>query len=150
MSYVTDAKLLQAVAGRLKTTPSGLPAYYADEIVPQANVAATQDILGRLLARGYTQEQIDVWDRRVEFAFALGVYYSLLNSGAYAGLDPKTMELLDRRKELDTILVFAGGVITQPVGNRPGLTATAGPSAQGGIFNYPDPDDTTLGNYIDW
>lgn len=150
MSFVTDGQLLAMVADRLKVRPADLPAYWADSITPQANESAYQEVLGRLLDRGFTKTQIDQWDRGAEFQQAIGLYLALVNGGAYAGYDAGVLQMLDRRKELKEVLVFISGEWVKPVGDRPGLVTTAGPNTAGGTFNWPDPDGPGVGDYTRW
>jgi hypothetical protein len=150
VAFVTDQQLLEAVADRLKVAAKDLPDHYAATIVPQANAGAYQEILGRLLNRGFTKSQIDQFDRGAEFQLSIGLYLSVVNGGAYAGFDPEVVRALDRRRELDTVLVFVSGVWVKPDLSGPGQVTTAGPSAEGGLFNWPSPDDPNLGEYTRW
>src|SRR5579883_1872870 len=61
--FVADALVKDRLAKQLKQDPANLPDYW-DQIVADAHEAATNDIYGALLARGYTQTQIQSWDRR--------------------------------------------------------------------------------------
>ncbi len=148
--FISSFVLQQAVADRLKLAGvSTLPDHYLTSILPDALNGSYQEILGRLMARGFTKEQVDSFDRGAEFQRAIGIYLALVNGGVYAGMDPETMKCLDRRKELDSVLVFNAGIWIKPVGNQPGLVVTAGASAQGGIFNWPtgqDDEAPGLGN----
>ena len=134
MSFLRDVDLLANLADRLKLGGAAeLPDYWASTIVPQANQSAYQEILGRLLRRGFTKAQIDLWDRGREFQQSLGVYFALVNGGAYQGYDTLTIDRLDRRCELDTVLVFVAGVWVIPPAGNPGLVTTGG-----GVSDWPD------------
>lgn len=149
--FVEDTELLTALANQLKaSSPNELPAYYAADLIGRSNTAAYQEIVGRLRARGYTQTQVDGWDRGEEFQLAIGLYFCLVNSGAYGGFDPMAMQALDRRKELDKVIVFVNGEFIRPSGDEPGLIVTSGPSTTGSVFNFPDPDDSRIGEITDW
>ena len=151
MSFITNNQLLQAIADRLKlASTSELPAYWSSTIGPDANTAAYQEIVGQLLARGYSKSQVDAWDRGAEFQKSIGLFFALSNAGVYAGYDPETIENLDRREELERVIVTVSGEWVKPTGDKPGLITTAGPSAEGGIFNFPDPNGEELGRYTHW
>lgn len=151
MSFVTDAELSAAVADRLKLAGvESLQDYWTDTIIPQANAAAYQEILGALLARGFTKATADAWDRGEEFQLSQGLFFALMNAGAYQGYDPETLKCLDRRADLANVLVFVAGEWVKPVGDKPGLITTSGPSAEGGMYNWPDPDSPELGRYTRW
>jgi hypothetical protein len=113
--YLTDAQLLAALAGALnKTDPAALavdPRTLAD-----ANTFAGQEVTGRLLQRGYTQAQIDAWDRTREFHTCVALWWCFTYGGVpYAGDDERVKEF-DRRKELSDPLtaVFVDGVMVLP------------------------------------
>lgn len=151
MSFVTDLELSGAVADRLKLGGiSSLQPYLTNTIIPQANQSAYQEILGSLLARGFTKSEVDAWDRGEEFQLAIGLFFALMNSGSYQGYDQETLQCLDRRKELKSVLVFVDGAWVKPTGDKPGLITSSGPSAEGGIFNWPDPGSAGLGGYTRW
>lgn len=104
MSFQTDAALKTAVAGRLKQSESDLPDYW-DEIVSKANTAAYQEIVSRLTARGYSQAVINAWSRGNEFQHDIGLFWALVHGGGYSEADDRFINKLDRRNELDTVLV---------------------------------------------
>jgi len=153
--FVTDVQLTQALADRLKQAVAALPAYYTSTIVPRANIAAYQEIVGRLLARGFAPSQIAAWDRGAEFQYDLGCFFAIVYSGLYAGYDQKTLELMDRRKELTgtddspAVQVFVNGKWVQPDDTQ-GNPTTGPPVTTGSIFNWPDPEDPSLGKYTRW
>lgn len=148
MAFLTDGQLETALAAALKVASVSDLDDYWDTIVPQANAAAYQEILGRLLRRGFTKAQVDAWDRGSEFQRDIGLYYALIKGGVYAGYDPRTVQALDRRKELDSVLVFVSGVWKTPE-ESPG-TCGSGSLSPSGIFNFPDPTDPNSGEYTEW
>jgi len=150
MPYVSDGQVLTMVADVLKVQPADLPAFWAATIVPQANERAFATIQSELLRRGFTADQVDAWDRRVEVNRDLAIYYALRRGGAYAGYDEATVQSFDVRADLKTELLSVSGVWVKPVGDFPGLVATAGPSAYGGIFNWPTEETTGLGDTLRW
>lgn len=152
MAAITAAELLTALSDRLKSTSAiELPAYWAGTIVPQAVTAGYQDVLGALLARGFSKAQVDAWDRLGEFHLSQALYWALVNGGATLDqAHPDALKALDRREDLKSVLVFANGVWVQPPAGNPGLVVTAGPDASGGVFSWPDPDDSNLGRPTVW
>ena len=144
--FITDDQLLDALANRLHTAVSALPSFWTG-IVGDSNTAAYNEIVGRLMARGFLKADIDQWDRGAEFQRRVGVWFMLRDGGAYAGFDAETIKSMDCRKDLDTTLFAVSGAWVKPSGDEPGLATTGGPLATGGIFNFPNPDDPDLGEY---
>lgn len=144
MAFITDEQLRDALADRLKVAGNDVPAAFSSTIVNRSNTAAYQDVVGRLIARGYTKAQIDQWDRGAEFQTMIGLYWCVVNAGAYGGFDPETLKAWDRRKELAEVIVAINGAWVRPTGDQPGLVVTSGPSTSGSLFNL-DPDDGRVG-----
>jgi hypothetical protein len=145
VAALTDAEVKDLLAAQLKMAPNDLPGLY-EKIVPRAHLFGYQECLGRLMRRGFTQAQVDAWDRLAEFEGDLSIWKALLMAGAYAGFDRDTLAALDRREELDTVLVFDAGVYVDPA------TAEAGPGTVGfgresttGEFAWP-PNDGSPGD----
>lgn len=142
MAYITASQLQAALASFLKIREADLPDYW-QPLSSQAANFARQEIVGRLLRRGFTEAQVDAWDRDFEFSRDLGLWKAVVLGGAYTGFDANVLKALDRRRELDEVLVFISGVWVKPTGDQPSLAAT-GPMAEsaGGLFGvYPDADD---------
>jgi hypothetical protein len=118
--FVADALVKDRLAKQLKQDPANLPDYW-DQIVADAHEAATNDIYGALLARGYTQTQIQSWDRGAEFEKMQAVYYCLTEGAGLAGYDDKWVAKLDRRATLKTVAVTAAGVFQAPQGTSAGV-----------------------------
>ncbi len=119
MSFITDTQARQAVADALKVELASLPDYWTN-LVSEANIAAYGEIQGCLIGRGYTQAQVDSWDRGAEFQKQLAVFWSLTRGGGLAGYDDRFIKLFDRRKDLLSVQVFSAGVFVPP-GSAPGL-----------------------------
>lgn len=111
--WIADVALKQALADMLKKSVSDLSAYW-DRIITEANRSATDDITYRLMARGYSVAQIDQWDQRVTFNTDIGLFWALTRGGGLGDYPDLWVNKLDRRKELDTIAIFAGGVVILP------------------------------------
>lgn len=124
---MTETDLLDQVASILQRPDRGsLEPFWAVRAAP-AIAAATAEITGALLARGYTTSQIDAWDRRDEYQRSISLFFSLLDGIALAGRSSDEVKLYDRRKELLTCAVTVGGQLVTP-----GLAASGGGSAVGG------------------
>lgn len=92
-----------------------------DRHCADASAAAYQDIRGALLARGFTDDQINAWDRLEEFSRALGTYWALYaGMGLQGGYDDR-FEQFDRRAELATIPVTIDGALQLPALGDPSV-----------------------------
>ncbi len=126
-TYISDAVLVKALADRFGSTPDRLVAEsYWQPIIADANQSAYQLIRSTLLGRGYTGDAIDAWDRRAEFNRRIGLCHALTE---YALLkDGVNTVALDRvclcEKELDTVVLDAGGEVQAPTGG--GATVSRG------------------------
>lgn len=149
MAFNTDATVKTALAAILKIDESALPSYW-DTIITQAINDAYYEILGRLLRRGYSQSQITSWDRGASYELGMALRQCIIRGGAYDGFNERVIEALEKAEDLDTVLVFVSGEWVRPPEGNPGLVASGGPSADGGIFNWPDPDDANLGEITKW
>ncbi len=111
---VADALKARSVAELLTNAPNW------SGIIQAAQRSAYQDIVGRLIKRGFILAQIVSWDRGAEFELDLTKYWSLVNGGGLSGYDPTFIKMLDRRKELDDVMVSVNGVYIVPGQTQPG------------------------------
>lgn len=111
--FVTDSAIRQRLASLLKTDAGKVPAYW-DIIISDSNLAAYQEIVGRLAERGYDAGQIASWDRGSEFEIDIGLFWSLVKGAGLHAYDDKFIKNLDRRAEIDDVIVLAAGVIILP------------------------------------
>jgi hypothetical protein len=114
MPYITDAQLKQAVKDRLGLAADQPLASRWDSIIADANQAGWQDIVNHLRARGYTQAQVDAWDSRAVFNRDQGLFWALTNGAGLHGFDDRYIGKLDRRAELDGLVILIVGVATAP------------------------------------
>jgi hypothetical protein len=77
MPFITDEQLLADLDQFFRMQSLDLP-IQTPQIVPKANGAAYRAIQEKLLARGFTQAQVDGWSRGADFQYALGKYYTFL------------------------------------------------------------------------
>lgn len=137
---------MRHVASILKQAPQDVQPPLLGLLAP-CQAAAYQEIVGTLLERGFTKEQIDQWDRGPEFELDLTAMWVLTKGGALEAFSDLYLARLDRRKELKTVQVFVNGQWirpdTAPLG--PGVVSYGEPdwAAQGGVFNWPSPDEVS-------
>ncbi len=111
--FLTDAAVLQSVADLLKVDVASLPAYWTN-VVAEAHAAAYNEMVGRLLDRGYTLAQITAWDQGVFYERMISLFWALTNGAGTSAFDPKFINQFDRRKDLDTVLLAVAGVYIKP------------------------------------
>jgi hypothetical protein len=150
MAYTTVTQIVQDIADALKAVNvAALPANWTN-VAAEAQIAAYQDIVGRLLARGFTLAQITAWDRGIEFERAISKYYAFSSPQGAGKFDYETMRIWDRRKELDIVQVFTAGVFVSP-GSTPGTVGVGGMNTSGDMFGTPfSDDDPRLGQTVRW
>lgn len=85
-----------------------------DKIVSDSNEAAANDIVRVLVGRGFTKAQVDAWDSRKEFNRDLGLFWCLVKGGVKGNYDPEFIRMLDRRAELEAVVVTVDGAIPVP------------------------------------
>ena len=99
------------------TANTASPPSISDEVITEARSASYHEILSRLVARGYTKAQIDVWDRLAEFGRHIALWWFWRERiGANQGdTNPEVQpEHWDRRSELDTVTITEEGVLLDP------------------------------------
>lgn len=119
--YIDDATLKQRVADVLKRGAASGLAEYWDRIVPRANRAAYDEIVGALASRGYSSATIQSWDRGAEFQEMLGLFWCGQYGAAHFQNDEGDLfREWDRREELRTVPVLVAGELQSPsVGGGP-------------------------------
>lgn len=112
-TFITDAVLKTFVAGVLKKPEDDLNnTTYWNGTITIANQSATDEIKGRLAARGFTTAQIAAWDRVEEFNKWIGAYNALVAGGALESYDDRYVERFKRwLDELDTVAVLNNGTL---------------------------------------
>lgn len=110
MPFILDSDLTAAVASVLKlANPASLPASWAGPIT-EANAMAYSDILGALMDRGFTQAQIDGWNRGATIQRLQGLYWAFVIGAGIHNFDDRWANKWDQRTYLKTCLVeLAGG-----------------------------------------
>jgi hypothetical protein len=113
VAFVTPLQVQTAIAARLKLTDITKVPGATVNAIPDAIDRGYQEIVSKLLGRGYTMTQIVAWDRAAEFNRDLAMFWCAVQS---ANLDASDLwvQKLDRRKELDTVAITIGGVLVNP------------------------------------
>lgn len=75
------------------------------------NQSAFQIILRKLLARGYTREQIDIWDERAIFNLDIATYWALRLGSTLHGITDDQVAAFNRATELDKVELIASDSI---------------------------------------
>jgi len=109
--FITDDQLKQAVADAMKQPVTSLaPAW--DRIKVDANQEAYKDIVGILLNRGFTQAQIDAWDRGAAMQRLQGLYWAFVHGAGLHNFDDRWVNKYDQRANLESVAVSSGGDVS--------------------------------------
>ncbi len=147
MAAATAAQIKTALSNVLKfSSESVMPDYY-DDLASRAATFAYQQVATRLCNRGYRQtEDVDAWDELAQFTLDLGLWKALTQSGSYDERVKSLMESLDRREELDTVILMVNRVFIRPPADQAGTVAFGGIINQNsGIFRLDESDEVDLG-----
>ncbi len=151
MAAATAAQILSAIAAQLKIAESELPSYYTPHAT-RAVTFAIGEVRRKLYRRGFTADNVSDWDQLNELTLDLGTWKTIMLSGLYTTLDARVIDSLDRRKELDDILVFVDDLWIQPEAGQAGTTTTSGPLLDdpGSTFNYQGGESNDPDHGIRW
>ena|ERR1051326_3827970 len=148
--FITYQDLLDSLRSFLQRTTkdSGELEPFWTSLATQANQAAFQDIISGLVGRGYSLDQIALWDRGVEFQTAIGLWWLLeyglgMDSESYNEVALKK-EQLDRRWELKTINFTILGVFQDPK-TKYSMTTTGDLNTSKDLFVPVCPNDPRIG-----
>lgn len=84
-------------------------------LLESGNVRAYNTVVGVMVGRGYTFEQVTLWPRSPEFNEDLALYYALVDGGAGGKLsDDVFIEKLNRLEELMAAEVVIDGELVYP------------------------------------
>ncbi len=142
MPAATAPEVMDALADVIKQDVGSLAGYWAGHC-QRASAFAYQEARDGLLSRGFLIAHVTGWDRLFEFTVELAVWKALHLGGAYDAVPKETLEGLDRREDLKSVLVYVNGIWIKPVGDQPGLAASAGPTVaqNSGVFRFDDGPD---------
>lgn len=151
--FLTDGQLTTELQNMLQQ-PDGFTAAYWPTLITSANLAAYQDIVARLAARGYSPAQIAAWDRGAEFQKDIGIYWALLRGAGLSkdAYDVAKLKPFDRRLELwdpknaeNSVPVTINGLWVAPANDL--QTATGPIDTSEDLFpSYLDPADSRIGD----
>ena len=110
--FLTVDQMKQAIADTLKVDLSALEAYWTN-LATECNRSGYLDVRGALLKRGFLAAQVDAWDRGAEFQRDIGLYWAFVRGVGLHNYDQSFIDKLDRRKELETVMVEIDGGATQ-------------------------------------
>ena len=116
-TYITDADLTDYLEAVHQLATGGTLEAFATAIIAAANESAYRAVQSALIKRGFSQAQIDVWDRRVEFNRDIAVYQYFVRTGVWARMQSdgrEDFEWLDREAELDSVVVTENDVKLAP------------------------------------
>ncbi len=118
--YVTDQQILTDLAGILKAadvTALLTKGPWWSSVVALRHATVYQDIIQALVARGYTQAQIDAWDAGPTYERVLTVYWCLVDNGVLSEAGAAFLEKAERYlKALDLVTLTTAGATTVPAG----------------------------------
>ncbi len=146
--FLTDANILQSVADLLKQPVANLPAQLGTlaspgNVITEAHAAAYNEVVGRLLRRGFTLAQITAWDQGIFYERMISLYFVLINTAGTLGYDDRWVKQYDRRADLDTVLVSSANVVEDPAGTAG--TVGVGTMDTRNDLVVVDPDDRHIG-----
>jgi hypothetical protein len=155
--FLTDTQTYSALADTLKAAGLQIPDWWRS-INQSSHAWAYNEIVSRLLARGFTQAQIAAWDRGAEFEQDLTIYRAMARGAmTEENVTAEFIGMFDRReeltgnpsKDLKPVLVANAGVWQTPA-DTPGTVGVGAVGTAGFVFNFPDPQDPGTGNSLVW
>lgn len=120
--WMTDDDLGDRVA-RFLHREDHVDLYSTDDlwqgIVHDANLRAFQFLQTLVLSKGFSEAQLEGWDRGLDFQRRLGTYYALKEGAILTdNFDYKNLEAMNCEKEADKAIntaILVGGVFEAPV-----------------------------------
>jgi hypothetical protein len=99
--FLQDSDLNDSLADELQKVRGSLVGFWLG-VITEANQWAYNEILSRLVARGFTLAQVTAWDRGAEFQRDMGVWKCIADNAVMQpdSYNVKAKDTLDRRKEL--------------------------------------------------
>lgn len=150
MSFVTDAEVKASVAAALAKEPSALESKWTT-LIADANTAAYDQICHRFILQGYSQAQIDAWDRGATFQKFLARYQALIDgAGDHNGVETWEKQLDYWRGKLEEIETLDdGGTAEEPENNSQSSVGHGSLSTSNDLFGL-DPNDRRRGRPTEW
>lgn len=120
--FTTDAQVKQDVADVLRTALANLPTW-VDNVVARVHESAYEEIVEKLMGRGFTQTQIDAWRRGEEFERAIALWYFFTTPQAIGIYDKQALETWEKfRTGLKSVTIAGSSGWTTPA-DTPGVPA---------------------------
>jgi hypothetical protein len=113
-TFITDNQLLVSVAARMSSDTTNAPAMgpHVAVLVTEANLSSYDVIVGVLIRRGYTLDQINNWDARVSWSLRVGAchFFRALsaNKPVASYIDPNA-GICKCEADLETAPIIIGG-----------------------------------------
>jgi hypothetical protein len=149
-TFIADTVLQTALEAILKVAQGTLlvnTPYWGD-IITASNQSAFNSITTNLQAQGFSTQQIQAWDRGIEYNTDIGLYWCLVKGAALHSYDDKFISRFDRRKELNPAVVTNGGQFVYPVG-PPQMISIIPQDGSRDQFGVPeDPNDPRQGKPV--
>jgi len=141
-TWISDADLTTALEALFNKYGLTLPDKYEEEIVPNCNQSAFDQIITILAGRGFAKSQLDSWVQRAEYNRHIGLYWCCVEGGGMDAVDASvvaTFTRLDRRAELANCAILdASYNVIQPASSQ-------FPSLRSDVVSYGDmANDSTL------
>lgn len=124
--FLTDSDIQARLAAVLKVDQADLDPYWVGVLIPDCHLNAYNEIVTRLSARGFSMSAITSWDRGKEFESAISLYWLLVQGAGLHDYSDQAVKALDRRGELDKILLTTGGAEIVPDITNEGKTIGSG------------------------
>jgi hypothetical protein len=136
--WISNSRLRELTADAMSVVETTLTGRWT-ELIDRSNKSAAFDIRAALIGRGFTDDQIEGWDRRVEFNEDLGLFWVFVRANLTGTYTDVMLNKLDRRKELKDMALTVDGVIITPGGGGgvgpDGTPIDGGGGVSGGRFD---------------
>ena len=151
MAAITNTQLRARLASimRVSTSDTTIDASSPwEQLITDAASSGYEDVVSRLMARGFTKAQVDLWRRLTEFNVDISLYWLFTKGAGLHAYDDKFINKFDRRLELDTVYVVdsSDNPITPTYSRRinTGVISTATDNV------VLDTEDERIGEATDW
>ncbi len=137
--FLSDAQIKTSLAAHLKQDADDLDMNVWGPILGRAHQAAYQEILGKLLARSFTIDQINSFDSGAFYEESITLFFLAARGSFGESYDLTAAKLLDKRADLVTCQVFIGGKWVKPLEGASGPgTVNTGPQKTSGCSTFGD------------
>lgn len=150
MAFVSDTVVKASVAAALGKEPVDLESKWAT-LIADANTAAYDLICHRFILIGYSQAEIDAWDRGATFNKFLARYQALIDgAGDRETVGEWRAELNHWRSKFEEITTLDdGGKVVEPTTDSQSTVGYGTLSTRSDLFSL-DPLDSRRGEPTEW